>query len=407
MDRPVAARISALSHSLRHVMAFMEESSFGERSNDPNLNNFALGNPNDMPLKAFVNALKTAAEPQNKDWFGYKLSEPQAQEVVAEALRKELGVPFEPDDIAMTTGAFAALAVALQVVVDPGDEVIINLPPWFFYEGMVVQAGGVPIKVAVDRETFDLDLDAIAASITPRTRAIIVNSPNNPTGRIYPLEVLEGLTAILSEASERYGSPIYLISDEPYRRVVFDGASFTSPLALYPYAMMAYSYGKILLTPGQRLGYLALPPTMPNRELLRAAIQTVQITTGFLFPNALLQHAIADLEAMSIDLERLEHKRDWMVGALREIGYEVHVPQGTFYLLSRSPWSDDWAFVRLLLEHDILCLPGRVLEFPGFFRISLTASEEMIERSLAGFAEAYEYAQTHAAPDSEVVTGVV
>ena len=407
MDRPVAARISALSHSLRHVMAFMEESSFSERSSDPNLNNFALGNPNDMPLGAFVNALKTAAEPQNKDWFGYKMSEPQTQEVVAEALRKELGIPFEPDDIAMTNGAFAALAIALQVVVDPGDEVIINLPPWFFYEGMVVQAGGVPVKVAVDRETFDLDLDAIEASITPRTRAIIVNSPNNPTGRIYPPEVLERLAAILSEASERYGRPIYLISDEPYRRVAFDGTSFTSPLALYPYAMMTYSYGKILLTPGQRVGYLALPPTMPNRELLRAAIQAVQITTGFLFPNALLQHAIAELETMSIDLDRLEHKRDWMVGGLREIGYEVHVPQGTFYLLTRSPWNDDWAFVSMLLEHDILCLPGRVLEFPGFFRISLTASEEMIERSLPGFAAAYEYAQTHAAPDSEVATGVV
>jgi aspartate aminotransferase len=149
---------------------------------------------------------------------------------------------------------------------------------------------------------------------------------------------------------------------------------------------------------------LALPPTMPDREQLRAAIETVQFTHGFLFPNALLQHAIADLETLSIDMEHMHYKRDRMIGILSEIGYQVHVPEGTFYLLPRSPWSDDLAFIRLLGTHDILCLPGTVLEFPGFFRISLTASEEMIERSQRGFAEAFRYAQSHA-PSSAVMTG--
>ncbi|CAN5809330.1 pyridoxal phosphate-dependent aminotransferase [soil metagenome] len=398
MNQPVASRITELAHAMRHVMTYIDESAYIVKSTDPCVSNFALGNPQDIPLTGVVDALKHAVEPRNKDWFAYKLSEPESQEVVAASLREELGIPFEPDDIAMTNGAFGALAVAIQVVVDPGDEVIFNLPPWFFYVNMVVSAGGVPVKVPVDRNTFDLDLNAIERAITPRTRAIIVNTPNNPTGKIYPPETLERLAAMLTGASHRHGRPIYLISDEPYRRIVFEGNTFHSPLAFYPYAMMTYSYGKVLLTPGERIGYLALPPSMPDRKQLRAAIRTVQFTGGFLFPNATLQHAIADLDTMSIDIERLQRKRDRMVEALREIGYEVHVPQGTFYLLPKSPWDDDWAFMRLLEKHDILCLPGTVLEFPGFFRISLTASEEMIEWSLPGFESAFQYARMQPSP---------
>lgn len=398
MDRPVASRVAALSHAILPFTRYLEDSSFFERSSDPNVNNFAFGNPQDMPLGAFVDAITHAAQPRDKDWFAYKLSEPESQGVVAASLRREFGIPFEPDDIAMTNAGFGALAVALQAIVDPGDEVIFNLPPWFFYESLTVNAGGVPVKVPVDRETFDLDLDAIGAAITPQTRAIIVNSPNNPTGRIYPPETLERLAAMLIEASHRHGRPIYLISDEPYRRIVFEGNTFHTPLAFYPHSLMTYSYGKVLLTPGQRIGYIALPPTMPDREQLRAAFQIVQLSGGFLFPNALLQHALADLDTISIDMARMQGKRDRMVEALRAIGYDVHAPQGTFYLLPRSPWTEDWEFTKLLEDHDILCLPGTVLEFPGFFRISLTASEEMIERSLAGFSTAFDRAKSEASP---------
>jgi aspartate aminotransferase len=393
---PVAARIADLGMAIRRFTDYLEQSSYFQKARLPGVNDFAVGNPHDMPLPGLVDALTRNIEPQNKDWFAYKLSEPESQEVVATSLRAEFGIPFEPEDIAMTTGAFGALAVAIQVVVDPGDEVILCPPPWFFYEGMVAAAGGIAVKVQVDRETFDLDLDAIEAAISPRTRAIIVNTPCNPTGKIYPPETLERLAAILEEASQRNGRRIYLISDEPYRKIVFEGSSFTTPLAYYPHAMMTYSYGKVLLAPGQRIGYLALPPTMPHRDVLRAAILAIQITHGFLFPNALLQHAIAELDTLSIDMAQLQRKRDRMIGALRKIGYDVHQPEGTFYLLPRSPWEDDIAFIRLLAEHNILCLPGTVLEFPGFFRISLTANKEMIERSLAGFAEAFLHARERA-----------
>jgi aspartate aminotransferase len=159
-------------------------------------------------------------------------------------------------------------------------------------------------------------------------------------------------------------------------------------VAFYPHSFLLYTYAKTLLTPGQRIGYIALPPTMPDREVLRPAIFGAQIVTGFAFPNALLQHALPDLEGLSIDIAHLQRKRDRLVGALREIGYSVHLPEGTFYLMVKAPWQDDPAFVELLASHDILCLPGTVVEVPGYFRISLTANDTMIERALPGFAAA-------------------
>ena len=386
---PVAARVADFDKSMSRFDVFLESISFLESSRDADVNNLVLGNPQEMPLLPLVDSLQRHATPRNKDWFAYKFSEPESQSVVAASLRDELGIPFEPEDIALTTGAFGALSVALQTVVDPGDEVIINLPPWSHYEALTVAAGGVPVKIMVDRESFDLDLDAIAAAITPRTRVVIVNTPNNPTGKIYPKSTLERLATILEDASARNGRRIYLISDEPYRKIIFEDTPFTSPLGLYPYAMMTYSYGKVTLAPGQRIGYLALSPDMPDRPDVRKAIRLVQIGLGFLFPNALLQHALPELESMSIDIDHLRRKRDRLVGALQDIGYDVHVPEGTFYVLPRSPLEDDMAFIEMLADRDTLCLPGSVLEFPGFFRVSLTASDEMIERAIPVFADVF------------------
>ena len=392
MEQPFAARVGDLSHAMQHFLSFFR-GTYARYTSTPGINNFAVGNPQELPLPGLVDALHRATDPGDKDWFAYKLSEPASQATVASALRAELGMPFEGDDIALTTGAFGALATATRLLIDPGDEVILNLPPWFFYEALVVAAGGVPVKVPVDRRTFDLDLAAIESAITPRTRAIFVNTPNNPTGKIYPPATLEALATLLEQASLRNGRRIYLISDEPYRKIDFTGQPFPTPLAFYPHSLMSYSYGKILLAPGERIGYLALPPTMPDRERMRQAIMVTQVAGGFLFPNAILQHALPELETLSIDLQMLRRKRDRMVSALKEIGYEVHEPEGTFYLLPKSPWEDDVAFVDLLAEHGVLCLPGTVTEFPGFFRISLTASEEMIESSLPGFAAAFDHAK--------------
>lgn len=388
-------RISHIQALLESVNDFIVNSAWAQRAGDPEICDFALGNPHGQPLPGFVSALQRWSEPQNKDWFAYKTNEPAARERIAETLRARRDMPFLPDDIFLTNGSFAALSVTLTAVTDPGDEVIFISPPWFFYESLITAAGATPVPVNCHPETLSLDLAAIEAAITPRTRAIIINSPNNPTGIIYTPSELERLASILSDASSRNGRAIYLLSDEAYSRIVYDGRAFTSPTAFYPDSFLLYTYGKTLLTPGQRLGYIAMPPTMEEsrRRRLRPAIQTAQFLTGFAFPNALLQHALPDIETLSIDVAHLQQKRDRLVSALQEMGYDARRPQGTFYVLVKSPWEDDRAFINLLAEHDIFCLPGTVVELPGYFRISLTASEGMIEQALPGFAAALEQAQ--------------
>ena len=391
-NRAVSKRAWSIEHagSRRLVSEFFINTYQPNVRTGKDLADFSFGNPHEMPLPGVVEALQKWITPQNPDWFAYKSREPASQQVIADSLSQFLGLPFEPEDITLTTGGFGAIAVALKVVTEPGDEAIFSLPPWFNYEPMSIEAGLIPVKVPMNLETFDLDLNAIAAAITPRTRVLIVNTPCNPTGKVLSPETLTRLATLLDEASERNGRRIFLLSDEAYNRIVFDGIRFHSPLEYYPYSFLAYSYGKTLLMPGQRLGYLAVPPTMPEdvRKELRSAIYSVQAVSGFLFPNALLQHALVDLDRLVPDLEHLTRKRNLMVDKLLDMGYDIHSPEGIFYLFPKSPLSNDRAFTELLLEEDVFVLPGHLFETPGYFRICLTATDEMIERALAGFERA-------------------
>ena len=344
--------------------------------------------PRRCRLAGYVEALRSHLEPQGADWFAYKLSEPRSQAAVARGLAARTGLDWDPADVAMTNGGFAALAVAFRAVLEPGDEVVFLSPPWFFYELLILAAGGVPVRVPLRPPAFELDLDAITAAITPRTRAVLLNSPHNPSGRVYPPSDLQALADVLDAAAVRTGRDIFLVSDEPYNRILFDGRTFHSPAEVYPNTITTYSYGKTLLAPGMRIGYLTVPPTMPDRVSLRERVMIAQLAGGFLFPNALLQHAIEDLEKLSIDIGALERRRDRFVPALRALGYETTMPEGTFYVMARSPIDDDEAFGDMLAEEDVLVLPGTVVEVPGWFRISLTASDAMVERSLAGFERA-------------------
>lgn len=358
------------------------------RNGRPGVANFAVGNPQEMPLPGYVDALRAQIEPQAPDWFAYKMSEPRSQAAVARGLTVRTGLDWDPADVAMTNGGFAALAVAFRTILEPGDEVIFLSPPWFFYELLIRAAGGLPVRVSLAPPQFDLDPDAISAAITPRTRAVLLNSPHNPSGRVYPLADLRDLAAALGEAATRIGRQVFLVSDEPYNRIIFDGRTFHSPAEVYPDTITTYSYGKTLLAPGMRIGYLTVPPTMADRAAFRERVLLAQLASGFSFPNALLQHAIEDLERLSIDVAVLERRRDRVVDALRFRGYEATLPEGTFYVMARSPIDDDVAFGELLAEEDVLILPGSVVEVPGWFRISLTATDEMVERSLISFERA-------------------
>ena len=379
-----ARRLDAVAGALAPLLDYIEVWD-GIRLH-PDVCDFAFGNPQELPLPGFVDAIREHAEPLDKDWFAYKRSEPEPREAIAKALREARELPFEADDIALTPGAFGALATAFRTLLDPGDEVVFSLPPWFLYEAMLLAADAVPVKVRVRADDHDLDLDAIGAAIGPRTKAVIVNTPHNPTGRIYPLATLTGLAEVLEEASARLGRVIWLISDEPYNRLVFSDAEFHSPSEVYPNTLISYSYGKVLLTPGERIGWLAVSPSASGREELRDAIQVAQIAGGWVFPNATLQRAVPDLEQLSIDLVDLEAKRDRVVTALAAAGYQLRAPEGTFYVWVRSPLDDDVEFCRRLAEHLVLVLPGTTCEAPGYFRISLTGSNDMIDRALPVFA---------------------
>ena len=280
----ISQKVIEVQQHLGAVMLVLTDPQISSRNDDPESCDFLLGNPQEMPLPGYSAALQRQVEPQNKDWFAYKMSEPKAQEVIAASLRQMQGINYQPEDITMTTGAFAALALSLTAVLDPGDEVIFLSPPWFFYETLILGAGCKPVRVKVDARTFEPDFAALEAAITPRTRAIIVNSPNNPTGKIYSPQVLSELASLLTSAQKRTQRPIYLLSDKSYNRIVYDGRRFPSPTAFYPYSFLIYTYGKTLLAPGQRIGYIALPPDMPEREMMRNALLTAQFLLGWPFP---------------------------------------------------------------------------------------------------------------------------
>jgi len=375
--------------ALGNFASFGTDEALWEALARPESCDFMFGNPHEPASQAYVDALVRGAQPTGKDHYAYTQDLPQATAAIAAGLQERLGLAFGPGDIHMTNGNFSGLAITLRTIVDRGDEVIFVSPPWFFYETLIVAAGATPVRVFADRErSFDLDLEAIEAAITPRTRAIIVNSPHNPSGRIYTPQQLTDLATLLETASARNDRRIFLLSDEAYNRIVFEGHTFTTPVAYYPHSFLLYTYAKTLLAPGSRLGYIATPPGMPEAEELRLALQINQITYGWAFPVSLLQHAVPELEPMTVDIPALQRRRDLLVSTLREQGYDAVEPEGTFYIIVRSPLEDDQRFCELLRAHDIFVLPGAMFEMPGWFRISITANDDMVQRALPGFAKA-------------------
>jgi aspartate aminotransferase len=386
----ISQRIRAADEAFSKVKDFYFNSRYAERRDAPGISDLTFGNPQEMPLDGIVSAIRAHAVPKDKSWFAYKTSEDEPRAYLAGQVGKELALAFEPEDIALTAGAFGAITVALHLLLDPGDEAIYSEPAWFCYKPMLLAAGAVPRKVALQGPRFDLDLEAIESAISPRTRLVIVNTPHNPTGRIVPGEALRALAELLERASARIGHRIYLLSDEPYRRLRFDGRGFASPASHYPWTLVAYSYGKVLLTPGQRLGYLAMSPLMPkpHRAALADAMVSAQMALGWCFPNAIMQYAVADLEGLSIDQAALARRRDRLMPALREAGCEPLEPEGTFYVWCRWPKGDPERHWTALADRDVFVLPGTTMDAPDYFRISLTASDAMVERALAAFHDA-------------------
>ena len=373
---------ASLAPSLRGIM---EASSL---IGDPDACDFLAGNPEVPALPGYVETLQKWLEPQDRRWFAYGMPAPHAAEAAAAALTDELSIAFDPADVILTRGAHGAMALAMATVLDPGDEVVFVSPPWFFYEALILGAGATPVRVRADETTWDLDVDAIARALTLRTRMVLINTPNNPTGRIYPDETLARLGEALERRSNEAGRNIYLLSDEAYSKILFDGNVMRSPARHYDRTLLVHTFSKSALAPAQRLGYLAMPPTMPDRDALRQGAMSAGLSTSNLAPDALMQYALPDLLHITVDMDRLQRRRDRLLEALRATGYQVHTPEATFYLLVRSPVEDEGAFVRRLAQDKVLAMPGNMFEMPGYFRLSLTATDDMVERAIPVFEKA-------------------
>jgi len=346
----------------------------------------SLGNPVEEPPAAAEARLRALALEPVPGTHRYMPNAgfDSTRAAVAAHLARESGVAYKGDNVVMTVGAGGALNVLLKALLDPGDEVLLLAPYFAEYRFYVSNHGGVPVVVQTD-PAFRPDVRALAAAVTPRTRAVLVNSPNNPTGVVYSQDDLAALADVLTRASKAQGRPVWLISDEPYRALTYDGVEVPWPVAAYRDTLHVTSFSKDLGLPGERIGYLAVNPASPEADdLVTAATFTTRIL-GFVNAPALQQRWIEGLLDQHMPMEGYARKRAVLLAALSEGGYAVVPPQGAFYLFPRVPRpdGDDLAFVRACVEERLLVVPGRGFGRPGYFRMSYAVTDHDVELAAA------------------------
>ena len=351
----------------------------------------SLGNPVLEPPEGFQRELRRLAESPIKGMHRYmpNAGYPETREAVACTLREETGLPFTLNEVVMTCGAAGGLNVVLKTILNPGDEVIVFAPYFVEYLYYVDNHSGVGV-VAPTGKDFQPDLDALGGLFTPHTRAVLINSPNNPTGVLYPEELLKELGSLLERAQARHGTEIFLISDEPYRRILFDGLEYPHIYPHHQQSIAVYSHSKDLGLPGERIGYIAVNPQYQDRKELVDGLIFCNRTLGFVNAPALMQHLVRAVQSASVDVAEYQRKRDYLYGQLTKLGYEVAKPQGAFYMFPRSPVKEEMALVEELQRWNVLVVPGKGFGTPGYFRISYCMEDRVLEGAMAGFARAAE-----------------
>jgi aspartate aminotransferase len=347
---------------------------------------FSLGNPNLPPPVAFNQSLQEAVVTCGPDGHCYmpQAGFPQVCRSVSEYLSKEQATAVSEKEILMTCGAAGALNVVLKAILDPGDEVIVSTPCFVEYQFYVDNHGG-KLRMVPSLADFNLDLETIAAAIGEHTKAVLINSPNNPTGQIYDHQSLNQLGGLLEKRSRELGRTLYLLSDEPYRKIVFDGTQVPSVFNAYRDSVLVTSYSKDLSIPGERIGFAAVNPAATHREALLAGMALTNRILGYVNAPALMQRVVACLQGVSVDIDQYKHKRDLLCAGLADAGYEFVPPRGAFYLFPKSPIADDAAFVRQLQAELILVVPGSGFAGPGHFRIAFCVDDSTIVKALPGF----------------------
>jgi aspartate aminotransferase len=364
---------------------FEEGARLRRQLGDDKVFDFTLGNPEVEPPGVVLQTLRRMLESEPKGLHGYmpNLGFSDVRAAIAKRLAAETSVPFVADSICMTVGAAGACNVILKSILDPGDEVILLAPFFAEYPFYVANHGGRSIVVDTT-DDFLPDVDRIAAAITPCTRAILINTPNNPSGRVYPRERLRELGAMLSALPE----PPLVLSDEPYRNLLYDGATPSFVASEIPRTAVCYSWSKAQAVAGERIGYLALSPSIPEGATLMNACAFANRTLGFVNAPALWQRVMAEAGDACVDIAPYQRKRDLLCDGLRDAGYDVRKPEGGYYVFLKTPIPDDVAFVNTLVKHGILTVPGTGFGRPGYLRLTLTVPEDCIVRSLPSFAKA-------------------
>jgi aspartate aminotransferase len=362
---------------------------------------FSIGNPNVPPPDNFKRALADIVASDAPDLHVYlpNAGLPAARKAIAARLSREQKVPVEATHVVVTCGAAGGLNIVFKALLEPGDEVL-AVAPYFLEYGFIADNHGGVLKTVPSKADFSLDLEAIVCALSPKTKILIIDTPNNPTGRIYPEETLASLGALLARKGEEYGHAIYLVSDEPYRKIAYDGARVASPLKSYKNAIAVTSYSKELSLPGERIGFVAVNPEAEDLDYLMGALAIANRILGFVNAPSLMQHVLARLigeelgggTAACVDVGIYQRKRDMLAKGLAEAGYEFALPEGAFYLFPKIPGSgaQDESFLGFLREENILVVPGSGFGAPGYFRIAYCVEDSVIQGALPGFRRAME-----------------
>ena len=356
-----------------------------------NVYDFSLGNPNLEPPEKFRAALKDAAASSGPGVHAYmpNTGHPHVRKSVADYLCDEQEVQVTENEVIMTCGASGALNVILKTILDPGDEVITPAPFFVEYRYYVDNHGGT-LKTVPTKPDFNLDIDAVSAAITQKTRAVLINSPNNPTGQVYSKQSLNELGTRLTEKGKELNRTIYLIADEPYRKIVYDGQKVPSIFQTYTESIIATSYSKDISIPGERIGYLAVNPEASYKKELIGGMTLANRILGFVNASALMQRVVASVQGASVDISAYARKRELLCKGLADSGYDFFTPAGAFYLFPGTPIPDDVKFVQALQEELILAVPGSGFGGPGHFRIAFCVSDETIINAMPGFKRVME-----------------
>jgi len=387
---PISKKVREAATNSSFIRRMFEEGLELKRRFGPDqVFDFSLGNPDLEPPPAFRESLRELLEETGPGHHAYmpNAGYPEVRAAMARKVSAEHGVQVRPNEVVMCVGAAGGMNVVMKTLLDPGSEVIVSRPYFVEYDSYVENHGGV-VKVVDSTEDFVIDPDALLRAVTPRTRAIILNSPNNPTGRLYPESVLIHLGDRLRSHAESTGQIVYLVVDEPYRDLVYDGLSTPPVIAHYPHTIVVNSFSKSLSLPGERIGYIAVGPEAADAGEIVAGLVMCNRTLGFVNAPALMQRVVSRLTEIRVDIAPYARRRDLLTALLSEMGVDYVKPDGAFYLFCRAPGGDDLAFVDTLKSHRILCVPGTGFRMPGWFRLCYSVPDAVVNRSIPALREA-------------------